>query len=63
MKYMYYLIMRPPMPGALPRCGLYATMEQEGYTPSGRHYWGIAIYNRQLDQDELEQYEMEAEEK
>lgn len=55
----YALLMRPPMPGAIPRDGLLETKCIEGYTPSGHHAWGWAEYNRFLTDDEIRQYELE----
>lgn len=61
MTYTYYTLYRPPMPGAIPRDGLMAVQAYDERKPIqaiGRSAWGIAIYCRQLTQDEIEEYEL-----
>lgn len=55
----YALLMRPPMPGAVPRNGLIECQEIRGVTPSGRAAWGWAEYNRLLSDQEIASYELE----
>ena len=55
----YMCLMRPPMPGAIPRDGLDYVDFKEGNSLSGHHYWGHAIYNRELTQEEGNHYELE----
>ena len=57
--YCYAMLMRPPAPGALPGKGLVHVDCNEGETLKGHHYWGIALYDRQLSKDEMEHYDME----
>ena len=67
----YYMIMRPPMPGAMPRDGLLWTKEfdsrQMVQTGQGgprmgsagpRMAWGKAVYCRELTAEEMDDYEM-----
>jgi len=35
----YYFLLRPPMPGAMPREGLTEVGFDEGQAPSGHFYW------------------------
>ena len=55
----YALLMRPPVPGAVPRDGLLETKEIEGTAPSGHHAWGWAEYNRFLSEREKADYDLE----
>ena len=55
----YRCLMRPPMPGAVPREGLNAVWFDEGETPSGHHYWGTAVYIRELTEEEISHYDLE----
>lgn len=55
----YALLMRPPMPGAMPREGLMECREISGTTPGGHHAWGWAEYNRRLTEKEISDYELE----
>ena len=48
----YICTMRPPDPGAVPREGLTDASFEEGFTRSGRHFWGIVEYNRHLTEEE-----------
>lgn len=60
-EYTYYCPMRPPTLGAVPKEGLQYI---ESFTR--RKFvndimglaWGYAVYNRQLAEDEIEQYEL-----
>ena len=59
-EYKYLLLMRPPQPGALPRDGLIYSEFKTGYSrKTHHHYWGYAIYNRELTKEEIHQYELE----
>ena len=55
----YATLMRPPMPGAVPRKGLLEMKEIEGNAPSGHHAWGWAEYDRFLTGEEIRDYELE----
>lgn len=58
--HIYRMLMRPPVPGALPRDGLIRVDDNCGYSPKTRHhYWGTAEYKRKLTKEELDNYEME----
>lgn len=57
--YRYATLMRPPMPGGIPRRGLVQTKDIEGTTPKGHHAWGWAEYDRELSEQEIDQYELE----
>ena len=60
MRYGYLCLMRPPMPGAVPRDGLIQCEDKEGRSmESGHHYWGRVVYNRELTEDEVRHYELE----
>ena len=58
-RHCYAMLMRPPAPGALPWEGLVNVDMNEGEMVSGHHYWGIAVYDRNLTKEELEHYDME----
>lgn len=58
-QYAYLCLMRPPTPGAIPREGLDGVDFKEGHSLSGHHYWGHAIYNRKLSEDEVLHYDLE----
>ncbi len=59
--WLYLMRMRPPTPGAIPREGLvYANCDD--IMVRNRHYWGTAVYNRQLTDEECEHYDMELKE-
>ena len=55
----YYFLMRPPMPGAMPREGLTEVGFDEGQAPSGHFSWGWAEYNRELTAEEVSHYDLE----
>lgn len=55
----YAFLMRPPMPGAMPREGLMECREISGTAPSGHHAWGWAEYNRRLTDEEISHYDLE----
>ena len=38
-EYRYMMLMRPPVPGAIPREGLVEVLDRESWR-NGRHYWG-----------------------
>lgn len=61
-KFKYFLLMRPPTPGAISIRGLVECREEEGVSPSGHHTWGWAIYNRKLSDTEVNRYELEEDE-
>jgi hypothetical protein len=58
-QYGYYCLMRLPGPGAIPKDGLDGVDFKEGYSLSGHHYWGHAIYNRKLTDEEVLHYDLE----
>lgn len=55
----YAFLMRPPMPGAMPREGLIECKEIHGIAPSGHRAWGWADYSRRLTEKEVQDYELE----
>ena len=57
--YGYYCLMRPPMPGAVPRDGMVRCEAKEGTALSGHHYWGRVMYERKLTDYEVKHYDLE----
>jgi len=58
--YAYYCLMRPPMPGAVPRNGLVQCEDKEGVSlTSKHHYWGRVVYDRPLSTEEVLHFELE----
>lgn len=57
-RYCYWMRMRPPMPGAMPREGLIEVRGNEIWK-DGSHYWGECTYNRKLTSEECSHYDME----
>jgi len=57
--YGYALLMRPPMPGSVPRDRLVSCSDVCGTAPSGHSTWGYAIYSRKLTAQEITHYELE----
>lgn len=57
-EYLYLMKERPPGPGSQPRKGL-LWAQGDGMDRNGRHYWGIAAYERELTEEETEHYAME----
>lgn len=58
-RFRYACRMRPPGPGALPRRGLTETKGGHFTAPSGHFAWGWAEYDRELTDEETEEYELE----
>lgn len=59
-QYSYRCLMRPPMPGAIPRDGLCKVQDMVGISSSsGHHYWGLVVYNRQLSDEEIKHFDLE----
>lgn len=61
MEYDYYMLSRPPMPGAMPREGLIAIEDfgdKQVVPELKRAAWGKLTYDRMLTEDELERYEL-----
>lgn len=59
--YVYYCLMRPPAPGAVPTRGLVEmeSFDQRYYIAIvGRMTWGWVGYNRPLSPSEVEEYEL-----
>lgn len=59
--YRYYCRFRPPMPGAIPRKGLLSTynFDERKYIPTiEKRAYGYAIYDRQLTEKEISDYEL-----
>ena len=56
--YPYHCLMRPPMPGAVPKDGLSYVDFREGKLLDGRHHWGTAVYTRKLTRKEIDDYEL-----
>lgn len=57
-RFYYYMRMRPPTPGAMPREGLIEARGNEIWR-NGSHYWGLVIYNRKLTAEEVNHYDLE----
>lgn len=58
--YIYACLLRPPMPGAIPRDGLDFVDFRGGETrDSGHHHWGVAAYKRPLTEEEISHYDLE----
>lgn len=57
-EYRYMMLMRPPVPGAIPREGLVEVLDRESWR-NGRHYWGEVVYSRKLTAEEVSHYELE----
>ena len=56
----YYLLYRPPMPGTIPR-GCIEIMDfgkKKFVEEIGREAWGYVIYERELTQKEINDYEL-----
>ena len=58
-KWAYMCLMRPPMPGAIPKNGLDSVDFRDGCSLSGHHYWGHAVYTRELTKEEIDHYDLE----
>lgn len=59
-RYGYLCLMRPPMPGSVPRDGLISASFDEGVSArSGHRYCGTVVYGRELSAAEIEGYELE----
>jgi len=60
-RYVYYTLMRPPMPGAIPKGSIEVNDfgERTFITEIGRVAWGMAIYDRPLTEDEIWEYELQ----
>ena len=57
--YRYYCRFRPPMPGGIPREGLVHTGEYDyPQTFNGVGAWGVAEYDRELTEKEIDDYEL-----
>ncbi|WP_036599584.1 hypothetical protein [Oribacterium sp. oral taxon 078] len=59
--YKYYLLRRPPAPGALPTKGLFRIKDFNGCKLCKRimnEAWGLALYTRPLEPEEIRQYEL-----
>jgi len=57
--YRYGTLMRPPGPGAVPRRGLLSTNGTHTTMPTGHFAWGTADYDRELNPEEVYEYELE----
>lgn len=55
----YRCLMRPPVPGAIPREGLDRVDYREGNTLSGHYYYGTVTYTRKLADWEIRHYDLE----
>lgn len=62
-KFLYFTLLRPPAPGAIPAKGLVKveTFAMRTYIPAiGRWAYGSALYDRQLTNAELLDFELQA---
>ncbi len=59
-EYKYYCIMRPPMPGGIPKGAMEVrTFRERRYVPEiDRMAWGYVIYTRELCYPEISEYEL-----
>lgn len=55
----YATLMRPPVPGSIPKEGLLEVKDIKGITPSGHPAWGWAEYDRFLTEQQIKEYELE----
>ena len=57
----YYLLLRPPMPGTIPRgCIDIMDFGKKKFVPEiGREAWGYVEYERELTEQEINDYELE----
>lgn len=56
--YVYGTRLRPPDIGCVPKDGLVEVSFGE-FASGGCHYWGKALYSRELTKEELEHYDMD----
>ena len=54
----YYYRLRPPSPGCQPKQGL-LEMNGEKILHNDREYWGSCIYDRELSDKELYEYDLD----
>ena len=54
----YYYRLRPPSPGCQPKQGLLETNNKE-IEYNNRKYWGYAVYDRELSDKELYEYDLD----
>lgn len=62
-KFLYFTLLRPPAPGAIPKAGLVKveSFDRRTFVPCiGRDAYGSALYDRELSADEIWEYEMQA---
>ena len=59
-EYKYYCIMRPPMPGVIPKGAMEVmTFRERRYVPEiDRMAWGYVVYTRELCYAEINEYEL-----
>ena len=59
-EYKYYCIMRPPMPGGIPKGAMeIRTFRERRYVPEiDRMAWGYVIYTNPLCMAEISEYEL-----
>ena len=58
MKHEYACLYRPPMPGAVPKDGLVEVRHNTNRIIDGRGIWGSVVYNRELSEKEVKDYEL-----
>ena len=60
MKYVYYLLRRPAMPGTCPKGFVeLENFDRRTYVPEiGRDAWARLVYENKLDEREIRNYEM-----
>lgn len=61
MTYRYYSKMRPVAPGTFPRRGAVEIVnfdDKANVPEAGCTAWGYIVYNRKLDENEIENYEL-----
>ena len=60
-RYVYYTIMRPPMPGGVPKGAIeYKDFGERTYVSDiERTAWGYVVYDRPLTEDEIWEYELQ----
>ena len=61
MTYKYYCVHRPPMPGAIPNRGIIEIKDndrRERMEGSPCDVWGYVVYDRELTEKEISDYEL-----
>lgn len=58
--YQYACRLRPPAPGAIPKCNLHAAYDGKiSFEGTDRSYWGLVEYTQPLTDEERDMYELD----